>query len=114
MTSREKKLRLMSKAAKARGRSKPSMPRRLAGTISHDAQPGDDKRAPASGERVPTDEDPRFAIRCICGGIAGGVFPVLDVEGDKLIRQRTVSGVRCSGCKRTYTVEWPYRPEESA
>jgi hypothetical protein len=68
---------------------------------------GADARTPARGERVPTEEDPRFALRCVCGGMAGGVFPVLLVDGARVVRQRKLSGVRCSGCTRTYTFEWP-------
>lgn len=84
---------------------KPS--RRDSGTISPAPAEGADARAPVQGERVPTDEDPRFALRCVCGGVAGGVFPVLLVDGVRVVRQRKLSGVRCSRCARTYTVEWP-------
>lgn len=109
MVSREKKLRLLKGASGRRGAPRAAR-RNEGGTVSPNAQPGDQKRLPTSGERLPTDEDPRFALRCVCGGVAGGVFPVLAVDGQGVVRQRKLSGVRCSGCRRTYSVEWPEEP----
>ena len=55
----------------------------------------DQRRALKDGERMPSDDDPTFVIRCECGGWVRGT----------LADAVTVSGVHCDSCTRTYTVE---------
>lgn len=102
MTSRARKLRLLSRGSgresrKARTRA------RLERLLAIDSPKGKKKeraRSPLIGEQVPTEEDPRFAIRCRCGGLASGTFAGMG-------RGKKKAGVRCDSCELTYTVEWP-------